>query len=80
MIKSKLVRLSRKGQFVIPKEMRDSLGVMDGDCLLVTQEGNRLVLVKPEQYARLTRGALKGTWGNKESIDDYLQQERNTWD
>lgn len=46
---SKLVRLSKKGQFVIPKEIRKALGVKEGDELLVTLEEGRGMLIRPQE-------------------------------
>jgi len=75
------VKLSKKGQFVIPKEMREALGVEEGKELLVTLEGTRVVLTRPGEYARRTRGLLKGTWGrSKRAIGSYLEKERRSWD
>lgn len=77
---SKLVKLSQKGQFVLPKEMRVALGVKEGDALLVTLEEGRIVLTRPEHYARATRGLLEGTWGKtREEIDQYIGSERRSW-
>ncbi len=74
------VRLSKKGQFVIPKEMRDALGVREGDEILVSLEGRAVVLTRPQEYARTTRGLLRGTWGgNRKAADRYLQKERRSW-
>jgi AbrB family looped-hinge helix DNA binding protein len=74
------VRLSKKGQFVIPKEIREALGVKEGDELLVTLEAGRVLLTPPEKYARATRGLLKGTWGrSRRALDDYLKRERRSW-
>jgi AbrB family looped-hinge helix DNA binding protein len=74
------VRLSRKGQFVIPKAIREALGVREGDELLVTLEENRVVLTRPRAYARATRGLLKGTWGkSKKAVERYLEGERRSW-
>jgi len=75
------VKLSKKGQFVIPKEMREALGVKEGGRLLVTLEGARVVLTRPEEYARRTRGLLKGTWGkSKRAVGRYLEKEHRSWD
>jgi AbrB family looped-hinge helix DNA binding protein len=80
MIIHRSVRLSKKGQFVIPKEMREALGVKEGDELLVTFDAGRVVLTRPQEYARATRGLLKGTWGrSKRSVDRYLARERRSW-
>jgi len=81
MTMSKSVRLSKKGQFVIPKEMREALGVKEGDELLVTLEGGRVILARPQQYAQATRGMLKGTWGRtKREVDRYIERERRSWE
>jgi AbrB family looped-hinge helix DNA binding protein len=77
---TKSVKLSRKGQFVIPKEMRDALGLKEGEEILVTLEGVRVVLTRPDEYARITRGLLKGTWGrSRKTIRGYLERERRSW-
>ncbi len=74
------VRLSKKGQFVIPKNMREVLGVKEGDELLVILDGRRVILTRPQEYARATRGLLKGTWGgSRKAADRYLQKERRSW-
>ncbi len=74
------VRLSRKGQFVIPKKMRDALGVREGDELLVVLDDGRIVVTTPKEHARATRGALKGTWGrSRREIDRYVERERRSW-
>ena len=80
MIKVKKVKLGRKGQVVIPKEVREALGLREGDMLLVGVEGGRVVLVPPEEYARRTRGALRGVWGGKEEISAYIRKEREAWE
>ncbi|MBI2369146.1 MAG: AbrB/MazE/SpoVT family DNA-binding domain-containing protein [Deltaproteobacteria bacterium] len=80
MIEAKLVRLSKKGQFVIPKGMREALGIKEGDELLITIEGRRLVLARPHEYARTTRGLLKGTWGkSRRAVERYIEAERLSW-
>jgi len=81
MTTTKSVRLSKKGQFVIPKEMREALGVKEGEELIVTFEGGRVVLTRPQEYARATRGSLKGTWGkSRRAVVRYLEKERQSWE
>ena len=76
----KSVRLSSKGQLVIPKEMRDALGVKEGDDVLIVLEAGRMLITTPREFARTTRGSLKGTWGrNRREIDQYLERERRSW-
>ena len=77
---TKSVRLSRKGQLVIPKAMRDALGVKEGDALIAVLDGSRMVLSRPADYARATRGMLKGAWGaGRRNIRRYLERERAAW-
>jgi len=63
MTTTKSVRISKKGQFVIPKEMREAMGVKEGEEILVTMEEGKVILTRPQEYAHKTRGLLKGTWG-----------------
>ncbi|MCD6541430.1 AbrB/MazE/SpoVT family DNA-binding domain-containing protein [Candidatus Bipolaricaulota bacterium] len=81
MTKVKKVKLGRKGQVVIPKEVREALGLQEGDMLLVgVEEGGRVVLAPPEEYARRTKGALHGIWGGKKEISIHIQKERDAWE
>jgi antitoxin ChpS len=76
----KLVRLSKKGQFVIPKKIREALRIKEGDKLLVILEGSKLVITKPHEYASVTRGLLKGTWGkSRQEVERYIERERGSW-
>lgn len=80
MTTTKAVRLSRKGQVVIPKEMRDALGMKEGDEVLLVLDAGRMLVTTPRAYARATRGSLKGTWGrSRGEVDDYLERERRSW-
>jgi AbrB family looped-hinge helix DNA binding protein len=77
----KSVRISKKGQFVIPKEMREAMGVKEGEEILVTLEEGKVILTRPQEYARKTRGLLKGTWGKSaKEVDRYLRKERRAWE
>ena len=40
------IKLSAKGQVVIPKYLRDALGIREGDSLFISKVENRLVLYK----------------------------------
>lgn len=39
-------KLSSKGQIVLPKQVRDALGLNTGDALAVAVDGDRIVLKK----------------------------------
>ena len=81
MSNTKIVRLGKKGQIVIPKVLRESLGVEIGDLLLMTAEENQLSIIPAEKYARTTRGLLKGLWGDTpDMVETYLEEERKSWE
>lgn len=42
-----VVKVTRKGQVTIPKDLRASLGIEIGDTLVVREEGGRIILEKP---------------------------------
>ncbi len=42
-----LVKVTRKGQITIPKDIRDTLGINEGDYVVVRVEGNRIIIEKP---------------------------------
>ena len=53
-----IVRMSSKGQVVIPRDVRDRLGLKAGDYLLIELEGDEVKLRKIEPIERF-RGILK---------------------
>ena len=80
MSNAKLVKLGKKGQIVIPKALRESIGIKTGDLLLITAEADQLLITPPGKYAKTTRGLLKRVWGdNPDEVEAYLEEERNSW-
>ena len=76
--KGNVVRVGRRGQMVLPKAVREALGVNEGDQLWVEVEGNRVILRPISSLVRESLGSLRGTWG--EAIASYLKEEREAWD
>jgi AbrB family looped-hinge helix DNA binding protein len=76
--KRNVVRVGRRGQMVLPKAVREALGVTEGDQLWVEVEGNRVILRPVSLLVRESLGSLRGTWG--EEIASYLKEEREAWD
>jgi len=76
--KGNVVRVGRRGQMVLPKAVREALGVTEGDQLWVEVEGNRIILRPVSSLVRESLGSLRGTWG--EEIASYLKEEREAWD
>jgi AbrB family looped-hinge helix DNA binding protein len=69
--------VSTKGQFVIPSEMRASLGIKPGTRISVTQDGSRIVLEPvSEELVDRTRGMFSG----KPSMSSELKRQRRRKD
>jgi AbrB family looped-hinge helix DNA binding protein len=76
--KVNVVRVGRRGQMVLPKAVREALGVTEGDQLWLEVEGNRVILRPVSSLVRESLGSLRGTWGK--AIGSYLKEEREAWD
>ena len=74
-MKSASLRISQNGRISIPKEMRQELALEDGDELLVTLEGKRLVL---ESEAALLERLYEtvGTLPEDKLVSEELLTER----
>ena len=72
-----ITTVSTKGQFVIPAEMRTSLGIKPGTRIAVTQDGSRIVLEPvSEALVDKTRGMFRG----KPSLSAELKRQRRRKD
>lgn len=77
---AKIVKLSKKGQIVIPSEIRDIMGIHAGSNVVVFTRDDEVVLLTPEKYSQYTTGLIKGVWGStKEEVDSYIKEERDSW-
>ncbi len=77
---AKLVKLNKKGQLVIPLEIRKKMGFGTDKPLVIFTRGDETILLSPEKYAEITCGLMKGTWGStKEDVDMYINEERGSW-
>jgi len=43
-----IVKVTRKGQITLPKEIRDKLSIKEGDYLEVTLQGDKIIIKKLE--------------------------------
>ena len=77
---TKLVKLNKKGQLVIPQEIREKMGIKTEDAVVIFTRGDETILLTPRKYAEYTCGLMKGTWGSsKKEVDAYINEERGSW-
>ena len=73
------VRVSGKGQVVIPKGVRDRLGLRAGDELSVNVQDGKIVLRKrPESYTDYMWGLHGDAWKGVDAME-YVDREREAW-
>jgi len=73
------VRVSGKYQVVIPKSIREKIGLEKGDELAVSlQEKIIIMRVKPKSFSDYTFGLHKELWKETEATE-YVERERSSW-
>ncbi len=72
-------KVSPKGQIVIPKRLRDKLGIRKGEKLAI-EEADEVVLVmkKVKDPVQAMRGLFKGK--TKKSSVELVRQLRDEWE
>ena len=74
------VRLGAKGQIVVPKAVREQLGLKEGDALMLMVDGQRVILrARPASFTDAMRGLHKEVWEGVD-VDKWLEEERSSWD
>ncbi len=77
-----LTKVSHKFQVVIPKEVRELLGISKGDTLQVYEKDREIIMKKAELKKPLSLRALKGLgkeiWKGVD-IEEYIKRERESW-
>lgn len=77
---AKSVRVSRRGQVVIPIGVRRQLGIRAGDTVVIVSGDHEAIVMKPGRYAESLKGMAKGMFGRtREEIDALVRAERQTW-
>ena len=73
-----LVKVNEKGRVLIPKVIRDALGIKTGELLRVSIVNGKIVLEPTESIADRYFGVVKvGKW--PENIDDFLNEVIQRW-
>jgi len=68
------VKVTRKCQVMILKEVRHKTGVRVGDELLVREEGGKIMIESPIDIEKLA-----GSWIHIESTERFMAEVRGLW-
>lgn len=79
-----VTRLSTKGQVVIPRKIRDALGLLAGETFLVMGEDDtfifkRMVVPRPEEFRALaarSRKAARKAGLKKKDVEEAIKRAR----
>jgi AbrB family transcriptional regulator, stage V sporulation protein T len=76
------LRLSANGRICIPADVRQQLGLKDGDTLSLTVTDDALVLRTVRQRVRATQAAVRKLMKGKPrfTVDDFLRERRANWE
>jgi len=72
--------VSSKYQVVIPREVREKLGIRAGDQLIVEVDDGKVVMhLRPRSYTRYMLGLGKEVWRGVDATE-YVRKERGSWE
>jgi len=75
-----VVKVGRRYQIVIPKKVREQLGVNIEDELIVrVRDGWIIMQPKPRRYSEYMQGLGKEVWKGVEATE-YVRKEREAWE
>ena len=70
-METKIIKVTNKGQISLPVVIRNSLNILEGDQLILTQANESIVLrkIKTDDFKdllKISEKSLKKLWDNKE--------------
>lgn len=68
--------LGKQGRMVIPAHLRHALGLEPGDRLIARQDGDRIVLERPEAVERRLKARLANIPKGVSLVDELLADRR----
>jgi len=69
----KTVKITSKGQMTLPKEFRDTLGVSEGDQLILFRKGKQVILQSAKEFQKRVEELERQF--EKESLEAGLTKE-----
>ncbi len=75
-MKSKIVRIGKKGVIVIPKDVREALGIQEGSPVEVRLEGDKIIIRKKDLWEEIVKRGVKI---NAEDAERELDEAEEEW-
>ncbi len=75
-MKSKIVRIGKKGVIVIPKDVREALGIQEGSPVEVRLEGDKIIIRRKDLWEEI---AKRGVKINAEDAERELDEAEEEW-
>lgn len=72
------VRVDKRGVIVIPKEIREKLGIKEGSVLELVVEGDRIVIKTTDLWSELRRRVKKPVV-NTDGAEKELDKDDELW-
>ncbi|MEA3346294.1 MAG: AbrB/MazE/SpoVT family DNA-binding domain-containing protein [Chloroflexota bacterium] len=74
-------KLSRRNQMVLPKRVREALGVQAGDVVLMVIDGESVYLLpRPADYVEFMHGLGKEVWSQLGGGEAFHREEMISWE
>ena len=71
------VRVGQRGTLVIPARIRERLGLKKDSCVLLLEEGDRLILQPVPSFTDALAGLTRGCFGTSPAeVEEWLDGER----
>jgi len=78
MAMTEYIRLGSKGRLVIPKKVREKMGLESGDTLTYTINNENITFRKvPKSYTEYMQGLHQEIW--QSDGKEYLEREHKSW-
>jgi AbrB family looped-hinge helix DNA binding protein len=72
-------KLGKKSQVVIPKKVRNAVGITEGDELIIDVVEDKIIIKqKPKSYSKKLKGLHKDVWRGIDPLK-YVKKERESW-
>lgn len=78
---TKTVQMTGKGQIVVPKGIRDDMGLGKGSKLVMFQKGGSIILKKPESLERFLQDEFGGLrLASEKVLGKVWEDESDIWE